>query len=149
MKSSIPRFAASVLIVLFLSGCATTEPQPESQPPGLFETLDVNRDGQVTRNEFSQGMKLKVFRAMDQNGDGELTWEEWQKVDTSPHARQHFESMDSKKTGRITYEEFMQASGAYMDTDDVYISLDTSHDGILSRGETTGFQGVRLFTIRF
>lgn len=149
MKSLAACFAASVLVVLFLSGCATTDTQTDSQPVGLFETLDVNRDGQVTRDEFSQGMKLKVFRAMDRNGDGELTWEEWQKVDKSPQARQHFDAMDTKKKGRITYEEFAQASGAYMDSDDVYVSLDTSHDGMLSRGETTRFQGVKLFTIQF
>ena len=147
MRSSVHRFAVSVLVVLCLSGCAFTESQ--AQTAGLFETLDVNRDGQVTRNEFSQGMKLRVFKAIDRNADGQITWEEWQKVDTSPKAREHFDAMDTKKTGKVTYEDFLQASGAYMDTDDVYISLDTSRDGLLSRGETTGFKGVKLFTVRF
>jgi len=147
MRSSVHRFAVSVLVVLCLSGCAFTESQ--AQTAGLFETLDVNRDGQVTRNEFSQGMKLRVFKAIDRNADGQITWEEWQKVDTGPKAREHFDAMDTKKTGKVTYEDFLQASGAYMDADDVYISLDTSRDGLLSRGETTGFKGVRLFTVRF
>ncbi|MEW6602689.1 MAG: EF-hand domain-containing protein, partial [Nitrospirota bacterium] len=41
----------------------------------LFRTLDLNKDGKVDRNEFSEDMKREAFARGDANKDGVLSYE--------------------------------------------------------------------------
>lgn len=56
----------SLLLPLFLVGCATQNPSLESR----FNAADQDRDGLVSRHEATNMMIAQAFEAYDTNGDG-------------------------------------------------------------------------------
>lgn len=116
--------AATLVLAVTLGGMATAE---EANIRSVFEVLDSNGDGVVTRAEFEQN-KVKVFfttleemsrdksldfedtrltreafDAADNDGDGKLSGAEWVLSDFG-----QFTTYDPDGNGAITYEEFAE-----------------------------------------
>ena len=78
-----------------------------------FDELDLNKDGQITKEEMSQvretrhaAMKQKFdadFKAADKNADGGLSKEEASA--SMPRLAKHFDELDANKDGVVTQEE--------------------------------------------
>jgi len=66
----------------------------------LFETMDVNNDGNVTVPECV-AYRVAIFRQLDTNGDGKLTPEE-----LAAEAEKRFAAMDANKDHTIAQDEF-------------------------------------------
>jgi hypothetical protein len=80
-----------LVTVFFIAGMAFAQGGGQGQggqgAPGLgcqerFDSLDTNKDGQVTKDEFMaaphhRGNAEQMFKAMDVNGDGFLTKDEF------------------------------------------------------------------------
>ena len=64
--------------VLMGPGCAGTPKAPPPDSQAIFKSFDLNRDGRISRNEFSSQIwdrKLgeKIFTELDANQDGYLS----------------------------------------------------------------------------
>jgi Ca2+-binding EF-hand superfamily protein len=95
-----------------------------------FATMDANRDGRITRNEW-RGSDA-VFNALDVNGNGELTQNEAigtrnGAIGTSG-AQDEFARVDVNGDGLITRSEWQWNQTAFD-------RLDTNHDRRLTRQE--------------
>ena len=96
----------------------------------LFERLDKNKNGKVTRDEARQA-KTARFNAMDKNRDGVLTQQEAQAARQDQHrhiAEERFAQRDTDKDGRLSKAE----SGM---PEERFARLDTDGDGVLSKEE--------------
>lgn len=77
---SLSPFALMIAAVL-LTGCPGPGPRPDEgdrRGPPPFSELDLNRDGQLTLDEFKthkipHGDHTEVFNSIDSNGDGVVT----------------------------------------------------------------------------
>ena len=94
-----------------------------------FTTIDVNRDGRVTRDEWRYD--LESFRRADQNGDDVLSRAEFLNGDTDVDREDRFEYLDANQDGRIQRSEWHSSTDAFR-------WLDRTKDGVWSRTEVLG-----------
>ena len=79
------------------------------RPAEVFDRLDADHNGTLTREELSAGRKhggaraRKGFRRADQNNDGQVTREEWK------GSAEIFERLDANKDGILQREEVRSA----------------------------------------
>ena len=76
-----------LMTVFFIVGLAFAQGGGQGAAPMMgcqqrFDSLDTNKDGQVTKEEFmatphQRGNPEQMFKTMDVNGDGSLTKEEF------------------------------------------------------------------------
>lgn len=87
-------------------------PAPAGAPPphGLFERLDSNKDGVVTRAEVKAEAE-RHFDALDVNHDGTITQSDRDALRTS-RLDERFANMDTDKNGQISRAEFGAAHEA-------------------------------------
>lgn len=147
MKSRTALFSASILVALFLAGCASMDTSSDSGV--VVEKVDMSRENRLPPDDIMRGAKVRSFRTMDKDGDGVITWEEWQQEDNSQYARNRFDALDENKDEKIGYDEFIKSANAYVVSEDVYIPLDRQRDGMLQRGEQNKVEGVKAFKIEF
>lgn len=78
------------------------------RPTEVFDRLDADHNGMLTREELSAGRKhggargargAKGFRRADQNNDGQVTRDEWK------GSAEIFERLDANKDGTLQREE--------------------------------------------
>jgi Ca2+-binding EF-hand superfamily protein len=130
----------------------------------LFEKLDANSDGVISKAEFIAGREGKTnqkgeavdldkhFAKKDTNGDGNIDRAEFDKAreDRQEHAlnrpkgdgHKHFESMDTDANGLISKEEFTakhagktNKDGKPFDVDKRFSKLDANGDGNIDKVE--------------
>jgi hypothetical protein len=74
--------ALSLALAVLLSSAALQAqqaPQPASQPGKFFDTVDTNKDGVLTQQEWkASGRDPRGFAMMDANSDGKVTRAEGQ-----------------------------------------------------------------------
>lgn len=116
----------SLLIAFMAAGLVWTgsapaaDPQPRVNKRVLFQTLDQNKDGRLSREEF-----LAMWR--DRNAGLTL-----------------FRQLDVDRDGYLTYQEFSRPWGRAFRAQDinrrhVFRSLDADQDGALTPGELAAF----------
>jgi len=94
-------------------------PQERQYIDAAFAAVDVNKDGQITRQEFDTFMMARItkqrsdldraFDAADEDGDGRLSREE-AAVNTALFA--NFDKVDTNKDGAVSREELASALAA-------------------------------------
>ncbi|MBM3888593.1 MAG: EF-hand domain-containing protein [Verrucomicrobia bacterium] len=134
------RLFASTSFALFLIGCAGTgSPRSESpSAPMSFQAMDANRDGKVSREEFSNAAKTATFQKLDTDKSEFITLDEWLKKDTTPDARQHFESLDANKDGKVSQAEFLGVPNKETNLDEQFAELDKIKDNFIMPDEQPG-----------
>jgi Ca2+-binding EF-hand superfamily protein len=112
-----------------------------------FTALDENGDGQINLIEFLTG---RAHQTLDLKADGTLTLNEWQHVDTSTEAKEHFHALDENGDGRINAPEFLWQSPAHLtlypllgSTDKTQGSYPWWHEELFQQ------PGLQVFSIRF
>jgi Ca2+-binding EF-hand superfamily protein len=94
-----------------------------------FRYLDRNRDGRVSRTEWSHDRAS--FTRADRNGDGVLTRAEFlatESVSEESPREERFETLDANNNGRIERYE-------WRGRDERFDTLDRNNDGVISRVE--------------
>lgn len=96
-----------------------------------FTTLDHDRNGRVTRDEWH--FALEGFRRADHNGDGWLSRTEFLGGDpaTDDDREDRFEFLDVNNDGRVARAE-------WHGTAERFAALDDNRDGVLTRAEMRG-----------
>jgi Ca2+-binding EF-hand superfamily protein len=94
-----------------------------------FASLDHNRDGRITSNEWHYDRES--FVRADRNRDGALDRAEFLGSDMDDDRGDRFDDLDANGNGRIEREEWHASNDAFM-------WLDRNRDGVLSRLEVTG-----------
>lgn len=154
--------AAAVACCWLVTGTqllAQERPQPD--PAALFDRLDANQDGFVTRDEVpDENRRLlgRVLREGDRDSDGKLTKEEFvaafaqrperrQRPDAPEEQRRQrpgqpggvdreamFQRMDRNSDGKITKDEFPERATRMLE------AADTNQDGVVTKEEFVAFQ---------
>ena len=80
---------------------------------GKFDSIDTNKDGQLSRAELSawkkahkgerQAKAAERFKHADTNGDGKLSRAEAEK--NAPRLAKRFDAIDTNKDGQLTQDE--------------------------------------------
>jgi len=94
-----------------------------------FVSLDHNRDGRITSNEWHY--ERESFQRADRNRDGALDRAEFIGGDMDDDRGDQFEDLDANRNGRVEREEWHAS-------DDAFTWLDRNRDGVLSRIEVSG-----------
>ena len=150
------RLFAFTLSALLLAGCAGTgSPKAELQSaPMSFKAMDANHDGKVSREEFSNAVKTAAFQKLDTDKNQFITLDEWLRKDTSPDARQHFESLDTNKDGKISRTEFLALPNKNTNIDEQFAELDKIKDNFIVPDEQPGRKDditvmYKFFSVKF
>jgi Ca2+-binding EF-hand superfamily protein len=102
-----------------------------------FTTLDHNRDGRITPNEWHYD--LETFRRVDDNRNNALSRQEFLGGDVDDDRGDQFDDLDMNNNGRIERSEWHAGNA-------VFTRLDQNRDGVLSRLEVTGLEGATINT---
>lgn len=100
----------------------------------IFERLDTDGDGKVSRSEFAAS-----FDKLDRDGDGYVTREEVQALRDEKRAERRelmFRHQDINGDGKIALEEFTGPAR-------FFARLDADHDGYITEQEAQDFRPAR------
>lgn len=113
--------------VLLLAGCAVTSSQ--------FHTIDLDRNGVLSRGEFTDAVADASFRAYDRNGDGYITLGEWQSVEKGGTNDALFRARDMSRNGRISPQESRLAAEKNGALAAHFSAIDRNRDGVIDAAE--------------
>jgi len=140
-------------LVLSSQGLLAAAPQPTAAPAAsdatLFQRVDTNQDGIVTRDEFSSHMKRTVFGKIDANHDKAITRDEWKATDLSPDATKRFDAIDIDGNGQVSILEFHKAADRDSNVNDLFDHGDKNHDGRLTSDEFPTRPVFRILSVQF
>lgn len=93
------------------TGAAIAQSSPGARLPparqSFFETMDVNKDGVVTRAEVT-GVLGKRFAAFDNDRNGVISQTEWQ-AQRNKRFDERFAAMDTDRNGQLSRSELRTA----------------------------------------
>lgn len=145
---SLKRIMLSLLVFSFVC-LAATESRALHE---LFGDMDLNKDGRVDRNEFSEDMKARAFEKLDVDANREITEAEWISPDTILNQDKHselFKRVDKDKNRRITFFEFSDYAEENSNIKEAFIGLDKDMNNSLAPDEITVRPVLRMITIYF
>lgn len=120
---SIARGVAITLAVAVLGGDAAQAQQPDRFAERMFDRIDADHDGVLTRAE-AQAARGRMFDRLDADHDGALTTAE---AETARN--------QARAAGRLAHRAGMPAPGERL------AALDRNRDGLVSRDEFVAGSG--------
>ncbi len=141
----------------------------QSAPFIPYSSLDQNKDGKITRQEFQDKAFEGAFDKVDTNDDGKIDYSEWQKYDSSPQSREHFNNTDTDSSDGISLAEFKNGKFSFLNPvkvldgdasiqppkdprknpEDIFNELDNDRNNLLTDEEVPGNGGMKLMSFKF
>ena len=132
----LPRglLAAALLGIFAVTGAAVAQPQGKGGHGRMFERMDTDGDGAVSRAEAAAFRAAHAAEA-DADNDGFVTFEEmraWREARREQRARDRFARMDTDGDGRVSVQEIAAAGERRFDR------MDRNDDGVLDADDRRG-----------
>ena len=118
----------------------------------LFKSLDLNKDGAVDRNEFSEDMKREAFSNLDEDQNREISYEEWKGLYNTEEPDRYdemFRRMDKDKNKGVTFFEFSDYADRHSNIDEAFMGLDKNGNNSIEEDELTVRPLFKWITVRF
>jgi len=118
----------------------------------LFESMDENRDGEISQKEFKDNMERDAFEKLDTDKDQVIEEEEWTSLEHVSEWEgniEFFEGIDKDKDRRINFFEFSDYAGSKSNLDEAFMGLDKDGSNSISPDEITTRPLFKMLTIKF
>ncbi len=143
MKRTLPLLALAIAGGLPFASIASAQwpedgPPPPIRPGMMFETLDMNKDGFVTRAEAKAAAEQR-FDAADTDRNGTISDAEREAARAAMHrkmASAMFDRLDTDRNGQISRDEFIAGRPGMQDKG----GPGRHHRGMMPDGEATRTQ---------
>lgn len=138
-KNKLILSSALAGLLLTSAGVAVAAKGPGGGPPSpdrMFEMLDLNKDGEITREE-AEAAREQRFQAADTNGDGLLSREEMsaaREARAAERQERRFAKLDTNEDGLLSPEE-MAAGPRGERREGMFDRVDENGDGKITREE--------------
>ncbi len=119
-----------LLFPLLAAGCATTTAN--------LQRMDHDRNGTISRGEFTDAVAEGSFRAMDRNGDGMVDLGEWRSAEGGNEGM--FRLRDMSRNGHISWPEARLAAEKNAALVGLFSRIDTNRDGAIDHVEARRYQ---------
>lgn len=132
-----------------------------------YKQMDQNGDGAVSKVEFQDQAFQQAFKQVDANGDGNIDYSEWQKYDSSPGSKKHFDDLDQDRNGDLSLMEFKNGKFSFLNPekvlngetkppadqtknpDEIFNQLDNDQNNLLTDEEIPSDNGVKIVSFKF
>lgn len=118
-------------LALVFGACSTMGPH--------FKQTDVNRDGKLSKQEFTDGVVEAMFPKYDTNGDGIVVLAEWQAAEGKGN-NQFFRDRDLNKDGKVTKAEALKSASKGPRLAALFAEMDANGDGLISVAEVEAYK---------
>jgi Ca2+-binding EF-hand superfamily protein len=118
----------------------------------VFQSIDSNHDGKVSKEEFESDMEESAFSKIDTDNNRGIVWSEWKNIDNVTDREDHeqlFKSIDRDNNKRINFLEFSDYADEHSNIEDAFMNYDKNKDNSLSPDEITSRPVFRMITIHF
>ena len=118
----------------------------------LFENMDENMDGEISRKEFKDNMERDAFEKLDTDDDQVIEEEEWTSLEHVSEWEvniEFFERIDKDKDRRINFFEFSDYADRKSNLVEAFMGLDKDGSNSLSPDEITVRPLFKMLTIKF
>ena len=130
---SLP-FWIVLVVAAATSGCNSLL-GPLPGPPTLFEQMDADHDGKLSRAEFSAGFADAMLTVHNLSREGLITPAQWNSVERPGRAGSSFGRLDENHDGKLSRAEMSSGRERDAAVNAIFDRIDTNHDGYISREE--------------
>ena len=130
MKPLLSVSLAGVLLAE-VAGCAIRLPtRPDAETATIFQRMDTNHDGRVTRAEFSAGFADAILTVYNQPATGSVTAEQWNGIERARSSA--FAALDRNHYGKLARDEMTSGPQRDAVVNRIFDRIDKNHDGVIS-----------------
>lgn len=127
----LPFLVLGCAVLAGATGCANRlSTGPDADTATIFQRMDANHDGQVTRAEFSAGFADAILTVYNQPATGSVNAEQWSGIERARTSA--FAALDRNHDGRLTRDEMTSGPARDAVVNRIFDRIDKNHDGVIS-----------------
>lgn len=130
-RSTLASVIGTALFGAVFGGCTLVQPTPT---PSIFQQMDTNHDGKVTRAEFDAGFADAMLTVYNLGHDGALTPAQWNDVERAGRGSS-FGRLDTNHDGKLGRAELSTGKDRAAVINVLFNRIDKNHDGVISLEE--------------
>lgn len=133
-----PSGFTAIGIALALASCAHNPASPRASVEQRFQSYDLNDDGKITPEEYSEAATRIIFASFDENDDGVVTLKEWQDLEGA-ESDARFSKIDGNGDGKVTLNEALAFTRKTKPFANDFPGIDANKDGAVDLAEAKAY----------